>query len=75
MQAGPVNRGDGNESDGNFNQLLHLKSEGDKNLARWLKRKENVYTSSEIQNELIKLMGIHVLRSITQELHKSPSCC
>lgn len=65
-------RGDGNESDGNFNQLLQLKSEGEKNLTRWLKRKENVYTSPEIQNELIKLMGIHVLRSITQELQKSP---
>jgi len=42
------------------------------NLAGWLKRKEKVYTSHEIQNELIKLMGIQVLRSVAQELQKSP---
>ena len=29
-------------------------------LAEWLKRKENVYTSSTIQNEMIKLMGLSI---------------
>ena len=41
-------RGDGTECDGNFQQLLHLKASDDSNLADWLKRKENVYTSPDI---------------------------
>ena len=48
-------RGDGNELDGNFQQLLLMKAEDDPNLAEWLQRKENVYTSPAIQNEIIKV--------------------
>ena len=40
-------RGDGDESDSNFKQLLLMAAE-DPNLTEWLKRKENVYTSPEI---------------------------
>ena len=61
-------RGDGTEHDSNFNQLLALKAKEDTNLAEWLKRKENVYTSPDIQNELIKIMGDHVLQSIIKEI-------
>ena len=50
-------RGDGNEIDGNFKQLLCMKAQEDSNLAGWLKRKENVYTSPTIQNELINVWG------------------
>ena len=35
------------------------------------KRKENVYTSPDIQNEVIKLMGHQVLRDIAGDLQKS----
>ena len=31
------------------------------NLTEWLKRKENVYTSPDIQNEVIKLFGLQIL--------------
>ena len=65
-------RGDGDELDSNLHQLLHLKSESDPNLAAWFKWKENVYTSPEIQNELIKVMGTHILRNISKELQSSP---
>ena len=66
-------RDDADECDNNLHQLLHLKSESDCNLAAWLKRKGNVYTSSDIQNELIKLlMGIHILRNISKEFQNSP---
>jgi len=64
-------RGDGTEHDSNFNQLLALKAEEDSNLADWLKRKENVYTSPDIQNEFIKIMGDHVLQSIITEIQNS----
>ena len=64
-------RGDGTECDSNFQQLLRLKASDDSNLADWLKRKENVYTSPDIQNEIIKVLGNHVLQSITKELQSS----
>ena len=41
-------------------------------LAEWLKRKENVYTSSTIQNEMIKLMGLSILRDIASTLQSTP---
>ena len=65
-------RGNKDECDGNFSQLLHHKAEEDTNLANWLKRKENVYCSPDIQNEMIKLMGLQILRDITINLQQSP---
>ena len=53
-------RGDGDESDNNLHQLLSMKAEEDSNLNDRLKRKENVYTSPEIQNEIIKVMALQV---------------
>ena len=55
-------RGDKDKSGGNIRQLLHDKAKYDANLAEWLKRKKNVYTSPDIQNELIKLMVLQILR-------------
>ena len=53
-------RGDGTESDSNLHQLFTMKAE-DANLKNWLKHKENVYTSPNIQNEIIKVMALQVL--------------
>ena len=64
-------RGDKDESDSNFMQLLLLKAELDPILAQWLKRKENVYTSATIQNE-IKIMGVTILREIASTVQKAP---
>ena len=63
--------GDGNECDGNVQQLLCMKAADNPNLAEWLKRKENVYMSPDIQNEIIKIIGIQVaLREIAAELQR-----
>lgn len=70
-QGLPV-RGDKEEVDGNLKQLLQFKAESDTNLAGWLKRKENVYTSPDIQNEMIKLMGVAVLQNVVSSLQSSP---
>ena len=53
-------RGDGDESDSNLHQLLSMKAEEDSNLNGRLKRKENVCTSPEIQNEIIKVIALQV---------------
>ena len=65
-------RGDGCEKYGNFTQLLLMKAELDPNLYEWMKRKGNTYTSPDIQNEIIKIMGIKLLRKISLDLQSSP---
>ena len=65
-------RGNKDESDSNLHQLLSMKARDDTNLLEWLRRKENVYTSPDIQNEIIKLMGLHIMRDITSKLQQSP---
>ena len=68
-------RGGGDGLDGNLHQLLLMKAEQDPNLAEWLQRKENVYTSPDIQNEIIKTLGIKVLRDLASDLQSSPFIC
>lgn len=63
---------DGDESDGNFLQLLKLQGQDDDMMLDWLQRKCSKYTSHEIQNELLKLMALRVLRSIADHLQNSP---
>lgn len=65
-------RGDGDESDGNFLQLLTFLGENDSMAYDWAKRKQNKYISHEIQNELLKIMALHILRHIADHLQKSP---
>ena len=65
-------RGDGDEDDGNFLQLLKLKGEDDPAMLEWVKRKVNKYTSHEIQNDIVKVMAMHVLRNVATCLQQSP---
>ena len=68
-------RGSGDGLDGNLHWLLVMKAEQDPNLEEWLQRKENVYTSPDIQNELIKTLGITILRDLASDLQSSPFIC
>ena len=54
-------RGDGDESDSNFMQLLTLRSKHDGSLINWMKQKTNKYTSAEMQNEMMKVLALRVL--------------
>ena len=65
-------RGDGDESDSNFMQLLNLRGEDDSMVTEWLLRKANKHTSHEIQDEFLKIMSLHVLRQIAANLQGSP---
>ena len=65
-------RGAGDDSNGNFVQLLNLMSEGSLMMKDWLKRKTNTYTSHNIQNEIINLMAKQVLKEINVHLQQSP---
>ena len=57
-------RGDGNESDSNFMQLLYLCGVNDPQFLTGLQLRSDRYTSPQIQNELIKVMAVNVLREI-----------
>ena len=49
-----------------------MKAEDDPALKKWLHKKDNFYTSHDIQNEIIKIMGLQVLREIAADLLSSP---
>jgi len=65
-------RGDGSEADSNFMQLMKLYARDDHQLAEWLDKKTNKYVSHDIQNELLRVMALSVLREIAQSIHESP---
>ena len=65
-------RGDGDEADSNFLQLLQLKAEEDPVVIEWLKRKTGKYISPEVQNDLLKVMAMHVMRDIRSCMQQSP---
>ena len=70
-QALPL-RGHNDDSDGNLIQLLKLQGGEDSKLLEWLQKKANKYTSASIQNDLIKLTAVHIMRNISEKLHSSP---
>ena len=61
-------RGDDNDVESNFIQLLHLlgKHCAPQNIHHWLSKKTNKYTSHEIQNECIQIMALHILCEVSQ---------
>ena len=64
-------RGDGNECDSNFIQLLRLRGEDDSRVLDWIRRKSDKYTSSDIQNEMVRVMALEVLREVATNLHST----
>ena len=64
-------RGDGDESDSNFMRLLNLRSEDDPKLVEWVKQKTGKYTSAAMQSEMVKVMGLSVLRRISRNLQNA----
>ena len=64
-------RGDGNESDSNFVHLFKLRGEDDPTIHEWMIRRTNKYTSHKVQNDMLKVMALKVLRKIAACLHDS----
>ena len=62
-----------NGSESIFCQLLLLRAEDDPNFQEWLwlHKETNRFTSSTIQNEILKDMAMHILRSIVINIKKS----
>ena len=60
------------EVDGNFSQLLHLFSQYDEELACWFKKNNKKYTAPDMQNEMLKVMSLRILRDIASKIKKQP---
>ena len=60
-----------NDSESDFRQLLLLRAEDDPNFLEWLHKETNRFTSSTIQNEILKDMAVHILRPIVKYIKKS----
>ena len=64
-------RGDGDEKDSNFYQLLALRGEDDSNIKNMTERPQRKYTSPEIQNEIVLIMANIILRKIATRIQSS----
>ena len=64
-------RGDGDESDSNFIQIIKLRGEDDSKLLEWMKKRTNKYTSAEMQNEMLQVIALRILREIAQDIRNS----
>ena len=66
-------RGHGDhESDSNFLQLMKLRGEDDSRIVGWLEKKTDKYTAPDMQNEILKTMGLHVLRQVVESIRSAP---
>ena len=59
------NRG---ELDSNFLQLLKIRAEDNPSIVQWIDRPQNKYTSPDIQNEMLSIMALSLLRDIAAEV-------
>ena len=48
-----------------------MRAEDDPNFQEWLYKETNQFTSSAIQNEILKDIAMHILRSIVKNIKKS----
>ena len=56
------------EIDSNFMQLLRLRAEDSPGILKWIDRPQNKFTSPDIQNEILSIMALHILRDITADI-------
>ena len=72
-QAFPLTGDKAGEINCNFNQLYYLQAEDNSFLNDWMKQKGGKYTSNDIQNEMMKVMALQVLREIAAEIRSANS--
>jgi hypothetical protein len=64
-------RGDGDDQEGNFVQTLRFLGTADSSILEWLKKKQQKFTSHEIQNEFLYLMSKEVMFNIQSAVQAS----
>ena len=64
-------RGDGDETDSNFHQLLLLWSEDYTPMNEYLQRKQLKYTVHDVQNEVLSIMSQQIFRAIALQIQNA----
>ena len=64
-------RGGTDGEDSNFTQLLRLRTFDCPAVADWMEKKQNKYTSVDIQNEVFQIMALTILREISSSIRES----
>ena len=64
-------RGDGEEDDSNYNQLLRLRGLDDVHLFDWINTKSDKCISPDIQNEMLEVMSKVVLHKIISNIQNA----
>ena len=64
-------RSDVDESDSSFMRLIYIRSEDNPKLVDWVHQKTDKYTSYDMQNEMVKVMALRILREIAGNLQSS----
>ena len=67
-KAGENKDDKGGEHDSNFLQLMKLRADDVPGLSDWMKRSQAKYTSPDIQNEMLSIMALMILRKIASEI-------
>ena len=57
----------GNNNEGNFEQLMKLNTEVDPRLTCWMEKKQEKYLHHDTQNKIIRLMAFIILRDIAKK--------
>ena len=55
----------------NFHQLLNLRAQENPEIIEWLRKRDEKYTSSEIQNELLEAMAPGMMREISANIQNA----
>ncbi|XP_048731003.1 uncharacterized protein LOC125648123 isoform X3 [Ostrea edulis] len=63
-------RGHDNEQS-NFIQLLKLHGESDPSILKWLEKKQDKFTSADIQNEMLQVMALKILRDVASNIREN----
>lgn len=64
-------RGDGDDTDSNLHQLLVLQGGDYPAIHEFLERKQLKYTTHEVQNELLSIMAVQILRHIAAQIQSA----
>ncbi|XP_044171572.1 uncharacterized protein LOC122955905 [Acropora millepora] len=59
------------EINSNFYQLLKLRSEENPEISEWLSRRTEKYTSPMVQNEMLEVLALGVLREISENIQNA----
>ena len=65
---GQCHKTDYGESDSNLMQLLRTRADDKPSLLKWMEKSQDKFISPDIQNEMLSIMPLRILREITSEM-------